>query len=313
MSVKRLSLVFSFKNEEENIPELVKRVEAVVDQIKIPNYEMIFVDDASTDNSLALLCDLASRYPILVIRMSRTFGTAPCVLAGFEKCKGDLIVYMDSDLQDPPELIAEMYKEYLKGYDVVHATRTSRSGEPALKLILTKIAYRLINIASDIKLRENTGDFKMLSRKAVDKVLLLDEYDPFMRGLSVWIGLKQTAVFYEREKRFAGETKFPIFSANPRKEFLRGLTSFSDAPLILSVYVGTAACLFAVFLIIYALVSKLFGFSAPGSSSIIAIVSFFSGAILVSNGILGFYISKIFFEVKRRPKYIVDKILDLRE
>ena len=134
-----------------------------------------------------------------------------------------------------------------------------------------------------------------------------------MRGLSAWVGLKQTAIFYERDQRFAGETKFPIFSPNPRKEFLRGLTSFSDAPLIMSIYLGMAVVIFAVISIIYALFSKLLGYSVPGSSGIIVFVSLFSGVILISNGILGIYISKIFFEVKKRPRYIVDEIFDYRK
>ncbi len=167
-----ISIVFSFKNEEENIRELVRRTSATIEAIPgvKDGYEFVFVDDASTDNSSEIIRELAESFPIKLIKMSRTFGTAPCVLAGLEHCSGAVVVYMDSDLQDPPELIAQMYEMYLSGYDVVHATRTERSGESSLKMWMTKIAYKVIGWASQVELLENTGDFKLLSRRAVDSI-----------------------------------------------------------------------------------------------------------------------------------------------
>ena len=305
-----ISVVFSFKNEEQNIRELVRRTSATIEAIPgiEKNYELVFVDDASTDNSSEIIRELAESFPIKLITMSRTFGTAPCVLAGLEHCSGAVAVYMDSDLQDPPELIAEMYEMYRTGYDVVHATRTERAGEPSLKMWMTKIAYKVIGWASQVELRENTGDFKLLSRRAVDSILTMKETDPYMRGLSVWVGFKQGAVLYQREARHAGKTKFTLLAANPRREFIRGLTSFSDGPLMLSIYVGMLVSLGAGAAIIYAIIAKVVGLAVPGSSGIIIFIALFSGSILLSNGILGLYISKIFFEVKRRPPYIVESV-----
>lgn len=303
-----MSFIFSFRNEEENIIELLKRVKKQVNNIGDLNYECIFVNDASTDKSEELLLKLKKNYPIILINMSRVFGTAPCVLAGFKEAKGDIIVYMDSDLQDPPELIEKMYTKFLEGVEVVHAKRLKRDGESFFKIWLTKKAYKIINLFSNIDIPENTGDFKMLSKRVVENILKLDEYDPFMRGLSVWVGFKQDFVYYDRDKRYAGKSQFPLFSKNPSSEFVRGLTSFSAGPLFLSFAFGVIVCFFSIILIIYALVTKFFGIAVPGVSGLLIAIAFFSGSILISNGVLGIYISKIFFQVKGRPKYIIKDI-----
>ena len=306
---KKMSFIFSFRNEAENIPELVKRIQNEVKKIGKFSYEMIFVNDDSLDDSEQILMKLKENYPIVIINMSRGFGTAPCVLAGFKEATGDIIVYMDSDLQDPPEIVSEMYSKFKNGAEIVHASRLRRDGENFLKIWITKQAYKIINYFSDIDIPENTGDFKMLSKRVVQNILKLEEYDPFMRGLSLWIGFKQDFVYYNRDKRFAGETGFPLFSKNPRREFIRGLTSFSAGPLYFSLAFGFVICFFSVLLILYAITSKILGFSAPGVSGLLVTIAFFSGAILISNGILGIYISKIFFEVKGRPRYIIKSII----
>ena len=305
-----LSYVFSFRNEEENILELVSRVSKVSNNLDGFAYEMIFVNDASNDSSFEILINLQKKYPITIVNMSRTFGVANCVIAGLSLAKGDAVVYMDSDLQDPPELVNEMIKKFDDGAHVVHATRLKRKGEGRLKLWLTHKAYKIINLFSDIDLPENTGDFKLLSAKAVNYILKLKEYDPYMRGLSVWVGFKQDYVYYERDPRFKGSSKFSLLSKGPRREFIRGLTAFSDAPLILSFIVGLIITIFSVVLIIWAIFTKLSGIAAPGASGILITVAFFSGAILMSNGILGIYLSKIFYAVKERPKYIVESIFE---
>ena len=303
-----LSVVFSFRNEEENIPELVSRVSDVILGIEGINYEIIFVNDSSTDRSLEILSDLQNKYPITIINMSRRFGVMPCVLAGLKHSRGDIVVYMDSDLQDPPELIPELVKKHKKGAEVVHTTRTHREGENAFKMWLTSKAYRVINYFSNIDLPVNTGEFKLLSRRAVDQILQLDEYDPYMRGLSVWIGFKQDYVFYIREKRHSGVTHFPIFGRGPVVEFIRGLTAYSATPLYLSLFIGLIASFVSVMIILFAIVTKLIGISAPGASSTLITVAFFGGLILMSNGILGIYISKIYYESKGRPRYIIESI-----
>jgi len=304
-----LSYVFSFRNEEQNIPELVRRVADVTDGMTDIEYEIIFVNDDSTDNSLELLQELQKKYPITIINMSRRFGVTPCVLAGFAQAKGEAIVYFDTDLQDPPELVPQLVEKFRQGAEVVHTTRTSRKGEGKFKLWLTRQAYRVINLFSDIELPENTGDFKLLSARVVKHVLALDEYDPYMRGLSIWVGFKQDFVYYERDPRWGGETKFPVLSRGPAKEFVRGLTAYSAAPLYVSFIIGLLTCLFALGLIIYALVTKLLGVSAPGASSVLIAVAFFSGIVLITNGVIGIYIARIYYEVKNRPRYIIREIL----
>ena len=169
--MKKISFVFSFKNEENNLEELIKRVDTSVKKLKNYNYELIFVNDASDDNSEKILENLQKTYPITIINMSRTFGVGPCVMAGFRHTDGDCIVYMDSDLQDPPEILEKLISEYESGADVVHTVRTERLGESKIKLILTKIAYKIINFLSDINLPSEAGDFKLISKKALTEAI----------------------------------------------------------------------------------------------------------------------------------------------
>ena len=293
-----ISFVFSFRNEEENIPELVKRIDNTVKSISNCNYEMIFVNDDSKDNSLTILKKLQSKFPIIIINMSRNFGVTPCVLAGFENSKGDAVIYMDSDLQDPPELAKKMIASYRKGNDVVHTTRARREGEGAFKLWLTKKAYYIINFFSSLTLPENTGDFKLISRRAIQHILSLKEYDPYMRGLSIWVGFNQDFIIYNRDARFNGETKFPLFSKNPINEFIRGLTSYSAAPLYISLFFGFCSLVICFALIIFAFVSKILGMAAPGSSGVLIFMALFNAIILITNGLMGIYIAKIYYEVK---------------
>lgn len=305
-----LSVVFSFRNEEANIEELVRRVDKAILNISQIKYELIFVNDDSTDNSLGLLLELAKKYPITVINMSRKFGVTPCVLAGFEHAKGDAIIYMDSDLQDPPELIGEMVRRFRNGAQVVHTTRTHREGEGIIKMTLTKIAYKVINRFSEIKLPENTGDFKLLSAKVVKHILSLNEFDPYMRGLSIWVGYEQDYVFYTRQPRWAGKTKFPLLSRGPVLEFLRGMTAYSAAPLYLALLSGIAALIVAGCLVVYAIITKILNIATPGTSSVLIAISFFGGMILITNGVIGIYISKIYYQVKGRPKYLIKEIIE---
>jgi glycosyltransferase involved in cell wall biosynthesis len=305
-----LSFVFSFRNEEENIPELVRRVSAVAASIEDLQYEMIFVNDASSDNSLALLQEMQHSYPITIVNMSRRFGVTPCVLAGLAHARGDAVVYMDADLQDPPELVPELVAKFREGADVVHTTRTHRDGEGPIKMWATRRAYKLINRFSDIRLPENTGDFKLLSARVVREILSLKEYDPYMRGLSVWVGHRQAYVQYRREARWGGRTKFPLFSKGPAGEFVRGLTAYSAAPLYISFILGLLTSLFAVGLILWAIVTKLMGIAAPGASGVLIAVAFFSGVVLMTQGIMGIYIAKIYYEVKGRPRYIVESVME---
>jgi len=308
--MKLISLIFSFKNEEKNIQELIDRVSKTLSQLKDRwNYEMIFVNDASTDKSEQILIELQNNYPITIINMSRTFGVGPCVLAGFKESKGDAIIYMDSDLQDPPELIKDLITEHEKGFDVVHTVRSKRLGEPWLKLFLTKIAYKVINFLSDVPLPVEAGDFKLISRTALDKILKQKEFRPYIRGLSVWVGFKQGFINYIREARHQGQTKFPLLSHGPINQFISGVTAYSLKPLYLAIIFGIFAFLFSLILMIYALFTKLSGLSVPGTSGILITVSFFSGVILFCIGIMGIYLARIFEEVRGRDSYIIKNII----
>ena len=306
--MKLISFVFSFKNEEKNLEELVKRVDNAVKKLSNYDYELIFVNDDSNDNSEKLLLNLQKNFPITLINMSRTFGVGPCVLAGFKHAEGDCIIYMDSDLQDPPELITKLIKEYENGSHIVHTIRTDRLGESKLKLFVTKIAYKIINFLSDIKLPIEAGDFKLISKKALEKILKQKEFRPYIRGLSVWVGFKQSYVNYVREARSQGSTKFPLLSAGPVSQFISGVTAYSLKPLYFGILLGLVSIIFSICLIIYALYMKFTNIAVPGTAGIIITISFFSGMVLLTLGIIGIYMARIFEEVRGRDSYIIKEI-----
>ena len=311
--MKLISFVFSFRNEEKNLKSLINRVHKSVQKTQNWDYELIFVNDDSTDNSENILLDLQKQFPIKIINMSRRFGTNPCVLAGFENCSGDCIIYMDSDLQDPPELITELVKQHEKGFDIVHTKRTKRLGEPKFKLFFTNIAYTIIHKLSDINLEKDVGDFKLISKRALDKILEQKEYNPYIRGLSVWVGFKQTYVDYVRDAREAGESKFSLFAEGPVTQFIRGVTSYSLKPLYLGVLLGFFAFLFSILLIIYALYAKVSGIAVPGTTGILIVISFFSGALLSTIGIMGIYLARIFEQTKGRTRYVIKDIKNYKK
>ena len=306
--MKLISIIFSFKNEEKNLNELIKRIKTTFSKIDSCKYELIFVNDCSDDKSEKILLDLQKSNPITIINMTRTFGVGPCVLAGFREAKGDAIIYMDSDLQDPPEIIPDLISEYEKGSEIVHTVRTKRHGESFFKMLITKMAYRIINYLSEIPLPTEAGDFKLISRTALKKILLQNEFRPYIRGLSIWVGYKQSFVKYERDPRADGESKFPLFSKGPITEFISGITSYSLKPLYLGVVLGFISLIFSIVLILYALYSKFSGVAAPGSTGIIITISFFSGILLFTMGIIGIYLARIFEQTKGRDQYVIKDI-----
>jgi len=308
--MKLLSLVFSFKNEEKNLRELIERTARVLKEIQNWNYELIFVNDNSSDNSQKIILELQKDHPITLINLSRTFGRIPSVIAGFRKTKGNVVIYMDTDLQDPPEIIPEMLEKYEQGSEIVHTIRTRRLGESSLKMVITKFAYRIINFFSDIPLEVNAGDFKLISRKALDKILEQKEFKPYVRGLSVWVGFKQSIVKYVRQPRYSGETKYPLFSFGPISEFVIGITSYSNKPLFISILFSVLSILISFFLVIYALYAKFSGIAVPGTTSVIIAISFFSSIILFSIGLAGIYIARIFDQTKGRDQYVIKDIFE---
>jgi glycosyltransferase involved in cell wall biosynthesis len=314
-----ISVVLSFYNEERVLPELLLRLRNALQPLRaaavIRGYELVFVNDASTDRSLEILLqEQAKERDVKIINMSRNFGNSECVLAGMANADGDAVVYMDADLQDPPELIPELIRQWQADPDaeVVYTTRRSRAGEHALKLLITKFGYRLIDKISDIRLPLDSGDFKLVSRRAVDELLKLKEKQPYVRGLVSWVGFKQIQVFYDREPRFDGRnaTKFPVLSRRVLSGYLdRALISFSDIPLKLALILGLAVATFALLYIFVIFFQKIMGWYEPGWPAIMATMLLLGGTQLIVLGIMGLYINTIFLESKRRPNYIVKDVL----
>jgi polyisoprenyl-phosphate glycosyltransferase len=310
--MKLVSIVFSFRNEEKNIKELINRVDTTFKKVGNYKYELIFVNDDSNDKSELVLENLQDSYRIKIINMSRNFGVGPCVLAGFKHASGDCVIYLDSDLQDPPEIIPKLLSEFEKGHDVVHTVREKRLGESSAKLFFTKLAYKTINRLSEINLPIEAGDFKLISKRALQKILSQKEFRPYIRGLSVWVGYKQSFVYYTREARAHGKSKFSLFSQGPINEFVNGVTSYSLKPLYVGIFLGFFSLLFSVLLIIYALYAKFNNLAIPGTTGILIAVSFFSGILLFTLGIMGVYIARIFEQARGREKYIIKEIKDFK-
>jgi len=310
--MKLLSIVFSFRNEEGNIEPLVKRISTTMEKIENWKYELIFVNDDSTDKSEQILIDLQKNYPIKLINMSRNFGIDPCVLAGFKNSSGDAVIYLHTDQQDPPEIIPDLIKKHEEGNEIVHTVRTKRKGEGKFRMFLTKIAYSVINTLSDINLPVQAGDYKLISKKALIEILKQKEFRPYVRGLSVWVGFKQDFVFYEREARGEGKSKMPLLSAGPITDFINGVTSYSLKPLYLGIIFGFVSMVISFLLIIYALYLKFNNLAIPGSTSIIIAISFFSGIMLFTLGIIGIYLARIFEQTKGREQYVIKEIKDYK-
>jgi len=308
-------VVLSFRNEQEVLPELIARLREVMGSLSL-DYELVFVNDASTDGSLPLLMEEAAHDPhIRIVNMSRRFGVSECVLAGMRYARGDAVIYMDADLQDPPEVIPDLIRRWREGAEVVHTVRTARRGESELKLALTRAAYRLIGRVSDIPLAVEAGDFKLLSRRVVDELLRLPEHGPYLRGLAAWVGFQQATVTYERQERRAGTSHFPVFRNllrdlctlhGPAGTLLRGITSFSILPLMAFLLAGGLLSLAgAAGLVVWVLV-WLFAESGPsGVSLIVLALVLLSGLQLLGVGTVGLYLGRVYSEVRGRPRYIV--------
>lgn len=314
-----ISVVLSFRNEEETIPELIRRLHEVLKSLSV-DYELIFVNDDSTDNSLPLLIEKANENNrIKVINMARRFGVSECALAGMKYSSGDAIIYMDADLQDPPEVIPQLIEKWLQGADVVYTIRTSRAGESGFRLFLIKVAYRLIQFSSDIDLTPEAGDFRLLSRRIVKELVNLNEKNPYLRGLVSWVGFKQVPVYYQREKRAGGKTHFPLFGNFFRDllsfrgtmgTFLSGFTSFSILPLIIFLLLGIVICLGTSIALLAAIILKT---DISGLFGIMIAIFFMSGIQLLGIGTLGLYLGRIYHDVRNRPHYIVESTIGLGE
>ena len=309
MSRPTLSLVLPIYNEEEVIPELHTRLQEFLDKLGIA-CEVVFVNDGSKDLSMQMLRGVALTEPrYKILSFARNFGHQTAITAGVDYARGEAVVVMDADLQDPPSVVVEMVAKWREGYDVVYAKRRSRQGETAFKLFTAKIFYRLFAAMIPIEVPLDTGDFRLMSRRVVITLRELRETHRFVRGMVAWIGFKQTAVLYDRPGRFAGETKYPL------RKMIRfaidGITSFSILPLRFATYLGMAISVLSVAVAIWAIVAYLLHATVPGWTAEVVIVTLLAAVQLLMIGILGEYIGRIYEEVKRRPLYVVGERVNL--
>ena len=311
-NIKKLSIIIPMYYEEKVVNECYKRLKEMVEKLKGYDYELIFVNDGSKDNTLNLLEEIAkNNNKVKIISFSRNFGHQAAVTAGLKYVTGDAIVIIDADLQDPPEEIPEMLKLWEQGYEVIYGKRKSRKGESAFKLLTAKMFYNTLDALSDVEIPKDTGDFRLVDRKVVNTINEMPEHNKFLRGLFSWVGYKQIPFEYERQERFAGKTKYPL------KKMLKlasdGIISFSTKPLKLVGYVGIFSILLSLIILIYSLVSFAFNLNnlTAGWTSIMVTVTFFAGVQLLSIWIISEYIGRIYDESKNRPQYIIDKKVNL--
>lgn len=277
------------------------------------HYEFIFVNDGSTDRTIDILHEIAEKdHQAKIIDFSRNFGHQTAVTAGIDYASGDAIVIIDADLQDPPELIPKLIDKWREGYDVVYAKRNTRKGETWFKLITAKYFYRFLNFMSDIDIPKDTGDFRIIDRSVAEVFKRMTERNRFVRGMISWIGFRQTYIEYERDERFAGDTKYPL------KKMIKfasdGIIAFSTKPLRLVMTVGLVSVFISFLVFLYAIIVKLTGRHVQeGWTSLMVAITFFSGIQLLGVGIVGQYVARIYDESKNRPIYIVKDLVNLKD
>ncbi|NNL82223.1 MAG: glycosyltransferase family 2 protein [Winogradskyella sp.] len=304
MTNKDLSVIIPVFNESSNLDELYQRLTDTLKSIT-DSYEIIFINDGSTDNSASKILEFAElNEKIFYINFSRNFGHQVAVSAGLKHCKSKCTVIIDSDLQDPPELIKSLYATYKKGYDVVYAKRDGRKGESALKKLTAKLFYRILNKLTKVDIPVDTGDFRLIDQKVVNVLNKMKEQDKFLRGQIAWIGLKQTHVLFQRESRKGGTSSYSY--SKMFKLAFDGITGFSDKPLLFVSRLGFIISFFSFLVILFAIFSHfILKQTITGWTSLIISVMFIGGIQLISIGIIGEYISRINNNVKERPLYVI--------
>jgi dolichol-phosphate mannosyltransferase len=298
------SLVIPVRDEEECLPELLARVRALMERLD-GSAEVVLIDDGSRDRSYEIVAEACRSDPRLhAIQLSRNFGHQVAITAGLDAARGNAVVVMDADLQDPPEVVLELAARWREGYEVVHAVRAKREGESAFKTASASWFYRLLARLGDVDVPGNAGDFRLVDRKAVDAFRRMRETNRYVRGMFGWIGFRQTTVEYARVERFAGKSKYPL--SKMIKFALDGIISFSSVPLRAALRVGFVLSALSIAAGIAAIVLKLSGaLEVPGWTSVIFAVTFLGGAQLLTIGIMGEYISRIHDEVRGRPLYLI--------
>ena len=284
--------------------ECYHRIKNVVTGIESMDHEIIFVNDGSKDRTLAILKSIAKGDKcVKIIDFSRNFGHQAAVTAGLFNCNGDAIVIIDADLQDPPEIIPEMISKWEEGHQVIYGKRKIRSGESKFKLLTAKYFYRVLSYMASIEIPKDTGDFRLMDRIVVEAFKEMPEQNRFIRGMVSWIGFDQVPLEYNRDDRFAGETKYPL--RKMIKFATDGIVSFSTKPLKLTAIFGIGTIGISILLIIYTIITKIMSDTSMGWASTMCVILFFSGVQLLSLGVIGEYIARIYDESKNRPLYLV--------
>ena len=302
-----ISVVVPVFNESEGIDAFYARATSALGAISSCDYEILFVDDGSRDDSYRKLVGFAARDPrVRLIKLSRNFGHQIAITAGIDHARGDCVVVIDADLQDPPEVIAQMVDKWREGYDVVYGLRADRAGEGRMKLATAAVFYRLLKRMTRIEIPVDVGDFRLMSRRATDELKQLREKDRFVRGLVTWIGFRQTGIPYHRDKRYAGETKYTY--SKMIKFALDGITSFSTVPLKLATWLGYGASAIAFLYLLSVFVQKAIGITVEGWATVMVGMLFLGGVQLVCLGIIGEYLGRVFNELKPRPIYVIEEL-----
>jgi len=312
MEKKKISVIIPCYLEEEVIKISYDRLSKVMNKLDKYNYELIFVNDGSTDNTYNILLDIAKKDGnVKIINFSRNFGHQAAVMAGLRNCIGDNAIIIDADMQDPPEVIPDMLKLWEEGNEVVYGKRKTREGETYFKTFTAKTFYRVLKKLSDIDIPVDTGDFRLIDRKVVDSLCALKEHNKYIRGLVVWIGFKQYAYEYDRQERIAGETKYPF--KKMLKLALDGIISFSTKPLKIIGGIGILALFIAFAIAIYAVLSYVFNWNnlVPGWTSLMLTITVLSGIHFVSIWIMSEYIARMYDEVRNRPEYIIKEKINM--
>ncbi|HEL2151004.1 glycosyltransferase family 2 protein [Streptococcus suis] len=306
MSKQELSIIIPCYNEEETIPSFITTTKLVEKQLKENlQFNYIFVNDGSKDKTLDVLRKISDKFEnVHYLSFSRNFGKEAALLAGLKEAKGDFVAIMDADLQDPPEMLTDMYRIIQHGFDIVRTKRIDRRGEPIIRSLFAKLFYKLINVVSDTKLVDGVRDFSLMTRQVVDSILEFNEVNRFSKGIFSWVGYNVTYLPYENRGRVAGKTSWSFWGL--LRYSLEGLVNFSEAPLNIAFWAGTFSFILSLIGVLFVVVRKLtIDGSVSGWASLVTVILFLGGLQLMALGIIGKYLSKIFLETKRRPIYII--------
>ena len=310
--MKKISIVIPVYNEEKVLEISYNKIKDILENIEQYDYEIVFINDGSKDGTFSILEKISNENNrVRVISFSRNFGQEAALTAGLKYVTGDVIVIIDADLQDPPELIPEMLKLWEQGNEVIYGKRKRRKGESAFKLLSAKMFYKTLNALSDVEIPKDTGDFRLVDRKVVDVINSMPEHNKFLRGLFSWVGFKQYSYEYKRNERAAGKTKYPF--KKMWKLATDGIVSFSTKPLKIVGGIGILTIILSICILIYSLISFALKLNnlTPGWTSIMVAITLFSGVQLLSIWIMSEYIARIYDETRKRPEYIIDKKINI--